>query len=293
MTELYPIESPPLSPLLSPSSPPSPTAYLSTLHPHPRDSRIVFDEPTHTYSIDGSSEGIISVTTLIHAHFPHFDADTVIQNMRNGRNGLPEKYKGMTDEQIKQQWSDSGKEASGQGTRLHKSIELFYNDDLNYIYEEQPKEFHHFLAFHETIKHRLTPYRTEWSIFRTELGLAGQLDMLYSINGADGKYALYDWKRSKEIKMENRYEKGKGGLSHLDHCNYSHYSIQLNVYKRLLETLYGLSIVEMCLVILHPDNDSFITIPVYEMKKEIDYIFKERKAAFSKKAAPKTEPVNV
>ena len=69
------------------------------------------------------------------------------------------------------------------------------------------------------------------------------------------------------------------------------YMIQLNVYKRLLETLYGLSIVEMCLVILHPDNDSFITIPVYEMKKEIDYIFKERKAAFSKKAAPKTDPV--
>jgi ATP-dependent exoDNAse (exonuclease V) beta subunit len=286
MSELYPIESPPLSPLS-----PSPTAYLSTLHPHPRDSRIVFDEPTHTYSIDGSSEGIISVTTLIHAHFPHFDADTVIQNMRNGRNGLPEKYKGMTDEQIKQQWSDSGKEASGQGTRLHKSIELFYNDDLNYIYEEQPKEFHHFLAFHETIKHRLTPYRTEWSIFRTELGLAGQLDMLYTINGEEGKYALYDWKRSKEIKMENRYEKGKGGLGHLDHCNYSHYSIQLNVYKRLLETLYGLSIVEMCLVILHPDNGSFITIPVYEMKKEIDYIFKERKAAFSKKAAPKPEEV--
>ena len=277
----------------SPPSPHSPTAYLSTLHPHPRDSRIVFDEPTHTYSIDGSSEGVISVTTLIHAHFPHFDADTVIRNMRNGRNGLPEKYKGMSDEEIKQQWS--GKEASGQGTRLHKSIELFYNDDMNYMYEEQPKEFHHFLAFHETIKHRLTPYRTEWSIFRTELGLAGQLDMLYSINGADGedkKYALYDWKRSKEIKMENRYEKGKGGLSHLDHCNYSHYSIQLNVYKRLLETLYGLSIVEMCLVILHPDNDSFITIPVHEMKKEIDYIFKERKTAFSKKVTPKTEPVN-
>jgi hypothetical protein len=48
----------------------------------------------------------------------------------------------------------------------------------------------------------------------------------------------------------------------------------------------------MCLVILHPDNDSFITIPVHEMKKEIDYIFKERKAAFSKKEAPKTEQVN-
>jgi len=46
------------------------------------------------------------------------------------------------------------------------------------------------------------------------------------------------------------------------------------------------------LVILHPDNDSFITIPVHEMKKEIDYIFKERKVSFSKKVAQKMEPVN-
>jgi hypothetical protein len=48
----------------------------------------------------------------------------------------------------------------------------------------------------------------------------------------------------------------------------------------------------MCLVILHPDNDSFITIPVHEMKKEIDYIFKERKTAFSKKVTAKMEQVN-
>jgi len=250
------------------------TTYLSTLNSHPRDTRIVFDEPTHKYSIDGSSEGIMSVTTLIHHHFPSFNADDVIQKMRNGKNGLPEKYKDMSDEDIKNQWNESGKEASGKGTKLHKSIEMFYN---NITVEEQPLEFLHFLAFNESIKDRLTPYRTEWSIFRTDLKLAGQLDMLYKVNGQEGKYALYDWKRSKEIKMENKFEKGFGKLKHLDHCNFNHYSIQLNIYKRILETLYGLSIIEMVLVILYPENESYQLYEVKEMKKEIDYIINERK----------------
>lgn len=257
------------------------TLNLSQKYPHERDSRISFDEPTHTYKIDGSSEGVISVTTLIHHHFPQFNADEVLKKMRNSRNGLADKYKGLSDDQIKSQWSESGKEASGKGTKMHKSIELFYNDDFDYIYEDQPTEFMYFIAFHETVKHRLTPYRTEWSIFRGDIKLAGQLDMLYSINGQEGKYALYDWKRSKEIKLENKFEKGLGKLSHLDNCNYNHYSIQLNVYKRILETLYGLSIVEMVLVILHPDNKSFQLFEVKEMKNEIDYIINERKKEVS------------
>jgi hypothetical protein len=201
--------------------------------------------------------------------------------MRNSRNGMPEKYARMTNSQIKELWNENGKEASAKGTMLHKRIELFYNDIETSDELTIAKEFSYFLAFNETIKNRLEPYRTEWSIFRKELNLAGQLDMLYKIKREDGSYtggfALYDWKRSKEIKMDNSYEKGLGVLSHLDHCNYVHYSIQLNIYKRMLETLYDIQVDEMCLVILHPDNESFITIQVNEMKREINMIFKERK----------------
>jgi hypothetical protein len=53
------------------------------MNEHPRDSRITFDESTHTYYIDGSSENVISVTTLIHSYFPKFNADDVIKKMRS------------------------------------------------------------------------------------------------------------------------------------------------------------------------------------------------------------------
>ena len=264
------------------------TTFLEEKNPHPRDIRVTFDEPTHIYTIDGSSDGVISVTTLIHKHFPHFDPDDVLKKMRASLKGLNEKYKGLSDNEIKQLWNENGKHASERGTRLHKRIELYYNEvevaDLSKLSlneTEISKEFQHFLNFNETIKNRLEPYRTEWSLFRKDLKLAGQLDMLYRIKKNPTKFALYDWKCVQEIKMDNRFEKGFGGLKHLDHCNYFHYSVQLNIYKRILETLYDINVVEMFLVILHPDNDSYKLVEIKELKREIDYIFKLRKKEVS------------
>ena len=242
---------------------------LSEKNKHERDSRISFDEKTHTYYVDGSSDGIISVTTLIHHHFPKFDSDMILKKMKNKQ----EKYPNMTDSQIKKVWSDNGIIASKNGTKMHKLIENYYNSIENEKIEENLDEFKHFLNFHSTIKNRLEPYRTEWSIFDGELELAGQVDMLYKKK--DNTYALYDWKRVKELKKDNPFEKGIGKLSDLDHCNYNHYSLQLNIYKRLLETRYNLKVSEMFLVILHPDNENYILEEVYSMDKYIDNIFQD------------------
>jgi hypothetical protein len=243
---------------------------LSEQNKHERDERISFDEKTHTYFIDGSSDGIISVTTLIHNHFPKFNSDKILKLMKNKK----EKYPNMTDEQIKKQWLENGKNASENGTKLHKMIENHYNKIKNKKEDEIMKEFQHFLSFNKTIEKKFKPYRTEWSVFDGSLDLAGQIDMLYQ--KMDGTYALYDWKRVKEIKKENSFEKGLGYLSDLDHCNYIHYSIQLNIYKRILETRYDIKVSEMCLVILHPDNQTYILESVNDMSNYIDIIFSER-----------------
>lgn len=243
--------------------------HLSEKNKHERDNRISFDEKTHTYYVDESSEGIISVTTLIHKHFPKFDSDAILKKMKNKK----EKYPNMSDEQIKKSWSDNANNASKNGTKMHKMIENYYNCIDNEKNDENLTEFKHFLNFNSKIKDKFEPYRTEWSIFDGELELAGQVDMLYKKQ--DGTYALYDWKRVKEIKKDNPFEKGLGKLSDLDHCNYIHYSLQLNIYKRLLETRYNMKVSEMCLVILHPDNQNYILEKVNNMDKHIDIIFNE------------------
>lgn len=245
---------------------------LSEKHPHIRDTRIQFVEDTHTYYIDGSSDGVTSTTTFIHSHFPHFNAGKVLTAMKADKKA--EKYPGMTDDEIKDMWAKSGREASLLGTKMHAQIENFYDGKED---GKESKEFGMFRQFHtERIEAMgYEPYRTEWSIFDESILLAGQVDMLY--RRPDGTFGLYDWKRVKELKMDNKWEKGYGSCAGLDHCNRMHYSLQLNVYKTILESHYGLKVFEMFLVILHPDNDEYILYRVPDMSVEVGKMMSARK----------------
>jgi len=111
---------------------------LSKKHRHERDERIVFDEGPHIYYVDGKKTDI-SVTGWVHSHFPHFDADKIIDKMMKSKKWPQSKYFGKTKIQIKEQWKQNGKEASDAGTKLHLDIENFYNgldvqnDSIEYL----------------------------------------------------------------------------------------------------------------------------------------------------------------
>jgi ubiquinone/menaquinone biosynthesis C-methylase UbiE len=79
-------------------------------------------------------------------------------------------------------------------------------------------------------------------VWAEEYRLTGSIDMIF-YRKSDDSYVIYDWKRSKDIKVNNDF----GGralypLDHLHDTNYWHYSLQLNVYRWFLETYYGLKI---------------------------------------------------
>jgi hypothetical protein len=121
----------------------------------------------------------------------------------------------------------------------------------------------------------LEPYRLEWPVWIAELKLAGSIDAVFR-RPSDGAFFIYDWKRTKELKMENRFEKGLGPLSHVDDCNYWHYSLQLNNYRCLLEKFYGLVVNELALVILHPNNKSFKIVKLNLMDAEVEAMWSHR-----------------
>jgi len=86
---------------------------------HPRDKRLRFDEPSHTYFIDGKRGQLKSVTTWIHTFFPHFDADDAISKMRRGRKWNEDNpLFGKTNDEIKLIWKLNGEAASKQGKGL-------------------------------------------------------------------------------------------------------------------------------------------------------------------------------
>lgn len=256
---------------------------LAVKNAHPRDKRISFEEETHTYTIDGTREGWISCTGFIHGFFEDFNADVIISKMMASPKWPQNKYYGMTVDAIKKQWDDNRDEASGAGTRMHLDIEHYNNAepvgnlrDDNYEPLEG-SEWDYFLKYetNHRKKRGFEPYRTEWLVFKEDIKLAGSIDMVYK--KPDGTFAIYDWKRAKEIKFENKFQSMNAPINHLPDTNYWHYSLQLNVYRRIIEELYDCVVSEMALVVLHPNNDSYKVIKLNRMDDEVTAMFEKRR----------------
>jgi ATP-dependent exoDNAse (exonuclease V) beta subunit len=245
---------------------------LAILNSHSRDKRIIFEEKDHRYTIDGIYTDFTSTTTFIKKFFNEFDADKVISQMiRFG--SFARKYPDKTPDQVKQEWKDSGINASDRGSRLHRYIEYFYNG-LETAPEEIADldlEVEMFYNFISALEPRLVPFRTEWYIFDEEYKIAGSIDMLFQTDPvrAPRNVAIYDWKCSKEIKLSNRYGKARSPIAHLDDCNGNHYSLQLNMYKYILEKNYGMNVVDMNLVVIHKNHDNFFLVNIKNMQEEI------------------------
>jgi hypothetical protein len=243
---------------------------LAVKNRHPRDLCIEFDEPTHRYTVNGTCDGWSSCTGFLHAFFPHFDPDAVIAKMMKGRKWAESKYYGMTPKQIKDQWSNSGKEASTAGTFMHLAIEMFHNGALAEIDPAilETTEWKYFMNFWKECGDDLEPFRTEWEVWSEAHKLAGSIDMIYK-KKSDGTFVIYDWKRSKEIKTANDFESGYTPLGHLPNCNYWHYTLQLNVYRWFLETFYGCVVSDLYLIILHPDNKNYRRLRLNILDQEV------------------------
>ena len=250
---------------------------LSFKNKHPRDDHIQFDEPTHVYTVNGSSKGVISCTKFLHDFFPHFDADAVIKKMMSSPKWPQNKYYGKTAAQIKQEWNQNGANASEAGTAMHLAIEQYLHGHKELIEPGvlETLEWHYFMNFWKEAKKDLIPYRSEWEVWSEEHKLAGSIDMVF-YRKSDDSYVIYDWKRSKEIKMENNFGTGFGPVSHLPDANYWHYTLQLNVYRWFLETFYGLKISDMYIMIFHPDNDNFKRYRLNRMDDEVNKMIAER-----------------
>lgn len=253
---------------------------LSQKNPHPFDDRINFKKDGHKYWIDNSSENIISSTTFIKKFFKEFDSESVIKNIVNSFDykETPEyKYYQMNPIDIKNSWELNGQKARDLGTLLHEDIEKYYNE-IEVINDTD--EFKYFLNFVNDNKD-IKIYRTEWFIFSELHRITGSIDAVFEND--DGTLSIYDWKRSKDISFKSfNNQKGEHPLDNVINTNYYHYSLQLNLYKTILERYYGKKIKDMFLIVLHPDNSNYEKIKVINMQKEIDLILEFRLNEFKK-----------
>jgi hypothetical protein len=124
----------------------------------------------------------------------------------------------------------------------------------------------YFLLFQDDHKH-LKPYRTEWFIYDERLKICGDIDVVFWDERLQS-YVIYDYKRTRNLNTDPRgdYERPYGtslASAHLYDLKYKHYCVQLMTYKLILERNYGISIAEMWLIWLHPDQPTYRLIQVH------------------------------
>jgi hypothetical protein len=241
---------------------------LAMTNGHVRDADITFFEEGHIYDVKGDTS-FMSATTFVHSFFEEFDADKVIQSMKRSATWKTKEYYGMTDEEIKLQWETNGNVCSRLGTLLHLTIEHYYNNwDLPTTV--QPEEYMRlFHPYEEVVKSRgWIPYRSEWCVYDEIYKISGSIDMLYQLPPPHeaSEVVIVDWKRCKKLKDTNPYAFGKHPLTLIADCNYWHYILQLNLYRWILQTHYGKKVCAMYVVLLHPNQKTYIEkkLPVVE-----------------------------
>ena len=231
---------------------------------HRRDYYISFDEATHTYKVRGIT--LQSVTNIVENCFPKFDAQLHAKTTAAKM--------GITEKEVIAMWERKGIESRELGTTMHQKIESYYQGKDS----REDDAFRLFKMF--TDKVRLEPYRTEWAVYDTEYNIAGTIDF---VDYQDGKYTIYDWKRSDKIiangmpvKVSMSQEKGLYPLEHLENCAYYHYALQLSLYKFILEKNYDIKVSDLRLGIFHPSYDKPYVLRMPYLENEVKTLMELR-----------------
>ena len=133
---------------------------------------------------------------------------------------------------------------------MHLECEALLTGNLLSEVSPELRLFARFLTRLRDIK----AYRTEWAMFADRENLAGSIDFV--AQQPNGSLVLCDWKRTKGI-----WNKSNGfgkcmlpPLSHIPDATIWHYRLQLNIYRRILESYYNAEVAAMYVVRSHPDN---------------------------------------
>lgn len=201
---------------------------------------LIFKAENHKYeSIDPNEEiDWISVTKFISKFKQPFDAKTVAEKSSKSKRS---KWYGMSVEDILQAWDNESNRAIDQGNWYHNQresdlLELStisrYGAELPIIRPITEGDVKY--APNQKLQQGLYP---EHFVYLKSVGICGQSDL---VEVANGVVNITDYKTNKEIKKESYKnwegvsQKMLGPVSHLDDCNFWHYSLQLSVYLYII-----------------------------------------------------------
>lgn len=199
----------------------------------------IFNESGHTYHFEGIKYD--SVTTFLKNFKVAFDREYWAKKKA---------YElGVDVSEIEKDWKNKADVANDLGTRVHKWIEDFWSGFKPEFPEdgELNERVHKFLDIHRERFQDLVPLQPELKVFSKKWRLAGTVDQPFLLWDKKQNKLLFligDWKTNKEFKddkhAKGRYKKLLHPFADLYENSHNEYSIQISLYRLIIEEETGL-----------------------------------------------------
>jgi ATP-dependent exoDNAse (exonuclease V) beta subunit len=243
--------------------------------------KIKYFDDTHEYYI--GDQKYISATKFIGTFKPYFDSDRIAERYANKH--------GLLKEDVLKEWDFKRDFSTHKGKKFHDFaenylnnkifpydnqdiIERFGQDDIRPVFEKLKGMF---VDFYHSSRVNLIPIKNEVVVGDEELGVCGMIDQLY-YNKKANELQIWDWKTNKAINRVSEYKnKMKAPIAHLDECEFNTYSLQLNLYKLIIERNTGLKVGDLYFVWFFEGNDTYQVFKCADMQKELQDMFKHFK----------------
>jgi hypothetical protein len=228
-------------------------------------------------SSSGSSIPLISVLDIVDRFLPPIKRKELLDKLAKKTDEVGSIHYGKTTDEIEEYLEEDHEERTYNGTKLHEAISNSYNGFETKSDYTDSTEYSQFLRFK---KHcTLTPYRTEWAIYDPTLRIIGNLDMAFTHDTkSPDNLVLYEWKTVKYMQKYSNDSYGVELASTIPNNPFWRWTLQLNIYRAILEKNYGKKVSELRVLILQKATNKYIDIKVPMLDNIIFYIWRWRKA---------------
>jgi len=191
---------------------------------------IIFDQKYHSYTYHVKK--LTSVTKLANSLKPPFD--------RGGRAVKTAMERGVDVATILAEWDAAGEAGRAKGVKVHELIaaklrnELPPADDPFLSLNERLPEMDGFEKLWDWLAGMTTLQQVEWVVGDGELGVAGTVDALL-LGKQSNEVHVWDWKTGKEFKSTNSFQNLLYPFDDLPDCDLSSYSLQISLYRLIIE----------------------------------------------------------
>lgn len=267
-------------------------------------SNIRYKDSDHSYLIDDVRA--ISGTQLIHKYVPEFKQLEVAE--------MVAKKKDVLVEYILNDWAKNNVKSTVKGTLMHEFIELqfqkrvleFDDAQIKQMIKTSLKRIETYNSEFSDLKHdidevlvnikesinktinkienflkdsngSLIPILSEFIIGDKEYRICGTIDQIF-YNKTYNSLQIWDWKTNNKIDLENKFKKDQFMLppiSNIENSNFWHYSIQLSLYKFILQKITGVEVGKLYLCHFDDTKEDYTLHECPYLEREVKLILED------------------